>query len=47
MLAFGNTILLRRMGARHAVRNPRALEMSMEAMILATPIGLDRTDFSV
>ena len=47
MLAFGNAVLLRRVGTRHTMRDPRALEIGMETVILAAPIGLHGADFSI
>ena len=47
MLAFGNTVLLRVVRTRNAMRDACALEIAMQPMILATPVRLDSFYFSV
>ena len=47
VFAFSNPVLLRRVWTRHTMRDPGALKIAMQLMVLTTPIRLDNYDFSV
>ena len=47
MFAFSYPVLLRSVWTGHTVRDPRALKITMQFMVLATPIRLNGYDFSV
>ena len=47
VFAFSNAVLLRRVRARHTMRDASALEITMQPVILTTPVGLNSYDFSV
>ena len=47
VFAFSNAVLLRRVRARHMMRDASALEITMQPVILTTPVGLNSYDFSV
>ena len=47
VFAFSNAVLLRRVRARHTMRDASALEITMQPVILTTPVRLNNYDFSV
>ena len=47
VFAFSNPVLLRGVRARHTMRDPSALKISVQSVVLATPVLLNGYDFSV
>ena len=47
VFAFSNPVLLRGVWAGHTMRDPSALKITVQSMVLATPVGLNYDDFSV
>ena len=47
VFAFSNPVLLRGVRARHTMRDPSALKITVQSVVLATPVRLNGYDFSV